>query len=72
MLLHVTVKVRSKKAELTETAPGFFEARLIKPPFKGEANAELTALLAKHFKIAKSRVVIAAGGSNRKKIVEIS
>lgn len=71
MTITVTVKPRSRKRELKETAPGFFEARVVKPPFQGQANAELIELLAKHFKIAKSRIIVVAGGSNRKKIVEI-
>ncbi len=71
MTITVTVKPRSKKQGLIETVPGFFEARVVRPPFQGQANAELIALLAKHFGIAKSRIVVVAGGSNRKKIVEI-
>ncbi len=72
MTLHVRIKLRAKKAELIEDVPGYFEARLTRPPFESEANAELVALLAKHFKIAKSRVIIAAGATNRNKIVEIT
>lgn len=71
MTVFVTVKIRSKKPGLTETAPGYFEVRVGAVPEGGRANTELIAMLAKHFRVAKSRVIIAAGATRTKKIVEI-
>jgi uncharacterized protein YggU (UPF0235/DUF167 family) len=71
MTITVTVKPRSKKQELRETAPGFYEARVIAAPEGGKANAEMLALLARHFKVAKSRILITAGAAAKRKMVEI-
>ncbi|MFX8008231.1 DUF167 domain-containing protein [Acinetobacter baumannii] len=41
------------------------------PPVDGKANAELIALVAKHFGVAKSAVDIDSGGGSRFKRVRI-
>ncbi len=70
MTITVTVKPRSKKRELKETAPGYYEARVVAPPEGGRANTELLALLAEHFGVAKSDIII-SGAHRRRKIVEV-
>jgi len=40
-------------------------------PEKGKANEAVIALLAKHFKVSKSNVVILRGKTSSKKVVEI-
>jgi uncharacterized protein YggU (UPF0235/DUF167 family) len=72
MFIRVTVKPRSHTSELLETAPGFFEARVKAAPYEGKANTELAELVAKHFRVAKSRVTITSGGTAKKKLIEIS
>lgn len=40
-------------------------------PIDGEANAALVKLLAKHFHLPKTAIMIKAGSHSRKKLVEI-
>ncbi|ATQ40995.1 DUF167 family protein [Caulobacter mirabilis] len=47
------------------------KARVSAPPVEGEANAALTALLAKRLGLAKSAVRIAAGETGRLKQIEL-
>jgi len=47
------------------------KARVAAPPVEGEANAALTALLAKALGVSKSAVRIAAGQTGRLKQVEV-
>lgn len=49
----------------------FLKARVAAPPVEGEANAALTALLAKSLRVSKSCVRIAAGQTGRLKSVEL-
>lgn len=49
----------------------FLKARVAAPPVEGEANAALTALLAKALGVSKSSVRIAAGQTGRLKQVEV-
>ena len=49
----------------------FLKARVAAPPVEGEANAALTALLAKSLGVSKSSVRIAAGQTGRLKSVEL-
>ncbi len=49
----------------------FLKARVAAPPVEGEANAALTALLAKTLRVAKSAVRIASGDTARLKQVEV-
>lgn len=49
----------------------YLKARVSAPPVEGEANAALTALLAKRLGVSKSAVRIANGETARLKQVEI-
>lgn len=49
----------------------FLKVRVAAPPVEGEANAALTALLAKTLRVSKSCVRIAAGQTGRLKSVEL-
>lgn len=49
----------------------YLKARVAAPPVEGEANAALTALLAKALGVSKSSVRIAAGQTGRLKSVEV-
>ena len=46
--------------------------RLAAPPVDGKANAELIALLAKHFGCRQADVTIKAGAGGRLKLVKIA
>jgi uncharacterized protein len=49
----------------------FLKARVRAAPVEGEANAALEALLAKALSVARSRVAVARGTTQRLKTVEI-
>ena len=72
MIISVTVKTGSKKGPLVETQKNdtlvvYLRAR----PHDGEANAELIKLLARHFRVAKTRIQIKSGMRNHHKKIEI-
>jgi uncharacterized protein (TIGR00251 family) len=71
LVIEVRVKPRSRASELVRESTGAWTARLQSPPVDGKANAELIALVAKHFGCAKSAVSIKSGASGRLKLVQI-
>jgi len=52
-------------------ADGVLVVRVNVVPEKGKANEAVIKLLAKHFKVAKSKVKIVRGLTSRNKVVEI-
>lgn len=68
----IRVTTRSARAGIAGLHDGALRVKLSSPPVDGAANAELTALLAKHFKVAKSCVTIISGETSRNKRVQIS
>ncbi len=71
MNIKVKVKPNANKNELKEISPGFFEARVSVPPEKGKANQRVMELLAKHFKIPKSKINLISGNTCKEKLFEI-
>ena len=72
MRVTVLVKPGSKKGPLVETSPdGTLTVYLLQRAVDGAANDGLVALLAKHFKVSKSKVSIEAGFTSRIKRVSI-
>lgn len=72
MIYSVTVKPGSKKGPLVLAADdGALTVYVREKPVDGAANTALIKLLAKHFQVAKSRVVIKSGATSRHKLVEI-
>lgn len=70
--IRVKVTPNARTSELEAPgADGLWRARLKAPPVDGKANAELVALLARHFACARREVVIAGGASGRVKRVRI-
>lgn len=70
-IIQVKVKPNAKQSLLEEQPDGSWRASLKSPPVDGKANAELIALLAKHFGCAKRDVEIKAGQSSRLKTVKL-
>lgn len=70
----IRVKVRPHACEslLEEQEDGSYTASLKAPPVDGKANAELVALVAKHFGVSKSAVTIKVGAGSRVKLVSIA
>lgn len=66
-LIEVLVKPNARLSELVDNGDGTWTARLKSPPVDGKANAELIALVARHFGCAKAEVAIKTGASGRKK-----
>lgn len=65
----VHVKPNARESVLEQGADGTWTARLKAPPVDGKANAELIALMARHFGCPKSAVTIKSGAAGRRKLV---
>ena len=71
MQLHIKVKPNSKKPGLEQLEDGSWIARVNAPPVDGKANEALIKLIAEHFNVAKSCVVIVSGAGARQKRVHV-
>ncbi len=68
----VLVKPHARLSTLERPgADGLWNAQLKAPPVEGRANAELVALIARHFGCPKARVSIKRGSAGRIKQVQI-
>jgi uncharacterized protein (TIGR00251 family) len=70
-ILQVRVKPNSRASSLETANDGSWVARVKAPPVDGKANRELVGLIARHFDVGKSRVLIRSGASGRLKRVVI-
>lgn len=70
-VVRVQVKPGARESTLHALDDGSFAARLKSAPVDGEANVELVALIAKHFKVAKAAVTIRSGAAARTKLVAV-
>ncbi|UXE61947.1 MAG: DUF167 domain-containing protein [Woronichinia naegeliana WA131] len=71
MKISVKVKANAKQQKIEAIADGSLKISLKSPPIDGKANLELISLLAKHFQVSKSQVMIKSDQNNKSKIVEI-
>ncbi len=71
MRIYIKVFPKSGRNQVVEIAKKQFEVRTTALPAKGEANEAVIKLLSKHFKTAKSNIVIVGGKTAREKIVDI-
>lgn len=69
--LRVKVKPNSRSPGLERLEDGTWVVRTGAPPVDGKANAELIALVARHFGVPKARVAIRSGASGRMKLVQV-
>lgn len=69
--IRVKVKPGCRTSQLEASDDGTWLARVKAPPVDGKANAELAALVAKHFGVRKAQVTIKSGASGRVKLVQI-
>lgn len=72
--MRVKVKVipRSSQSQIEQSPEGDLRVKVKSAPIKGKANQELIELLAKYYKVPKSRIEIAKGVASREKIIEIN
>ncbi len=71
-VIQIRVKPGSRMSALEQLGDGSFLAQLKAQPVEGKANAELIALVAKHFKVPKSAVTIKSGAGARLKLVRVA
>jgi uncharacterized protein (TIGR00251 family) len=70
--LQIKVKPGARNSLLEQQPDGSWRAELKAPPVDGKANAELIALVAKHFGLRKAQVKIKSGAGGRMKLVELA
>lgn len=70
LTLQVRVHARAKTASIEGLYVGL-EIRITTPPVDGNANGALSALMAKQFAVAVSRIEIVAGATSRDKTIRI-
>lgn len=69
--LNVSVVPRSSREEVAGFAEGTVRIRLTAPPVENRANEALVRFLAKVLGVPRSRLRIAAGGTGRRKLVDV-
>jgi uncharacterized protein YggU (UPF0235/DUF167 family) len=69
--IQVRVKPNARASVLEQASDGTWQARLKAAPVDGKANAELIALVARHFGCPRAAVSIRHGATGRIKLVRI-
>jgi len=69
--IRVRVKPNARSSALEAASDGVWIARVKSPPRDGKANAELLALVARHFRCRPSEVSIQSGAAGRLKLVRV-
>ncbi len=72
LIVDIRVVPRASRSEVVGLIDGALKVRIASPPVDGAANAELTKLLAKHYKVPKSSVEIISGQHSKVKRVRIT
>ena len=67
----IKVKPNAKQQQIIPEADGSLTIFLKSSPVDGKANAELIAILAQHFDVAKNAVTIKLGHTGKQELVEI-
>jgi uncharacterized protein (TIGR00251 family) len=71
MRIIVKVKPNARENSVMLSGDNFYEVKVTVPPEKGKANRKVIELLAKHFRISKSSVILLNGETNKEKLFEI-
>lgn len=71
--MKITVKAKpgAKEERLENLGDNSYGVRVKEKPAGGKANEAVRNLLAEHFGVSKSRVVLLKGASSRQKVFEI-
>ena len=70
-VIRVKVKPNARSASFVQLSDGSWLAKVRSPAIEGRANGELVALVADHFRCAKTAVSIKTGTFSRTKLVRI-
>ena len=69
-VIQVKVKANARHSSFEKMEEGHWLAQVKSPPVDGKANKEVLALVARHFKVKKSAVVLKSGErSSNKRIL---
>jgi uncharacterized protein len=71
MLIRVYVTPNAREARVVSVSEGHFEVRVDERAVGGRANKRLVEILAEHFKVSKSRIIILKGMKTRNKTVQV-
>ena len=71
MLIRVYVTPNAREAKAVKVSEDNFEVRVDERPMGGRANKRLVEILAEHFKVQKSRIIILRGTTTRNKTVQV-
>ncbi|MGA1975538.1 MAG: DUF167 domain-containing protein [Conexivisphaerales archaeon] len=71
MLIAVHVSTNAREANVVRIGENIFEVKVDERAVEGRANKRLVEILAKHFKVPKSRIRLVSGARSRDKVIEI-
>ncbi|KKP88723.1 MAG: hypothetical protein UR93_C0009G0011 [Berkelbacteria bacterium GW2011_GWA2_35_9] len=71
MIITIFAKPNAKENIIEEISTTQYKISVTAPPVKGLANQKIIELLAEHFNIAKSQIILKSGFSSRIKKFEI-
>jgi len=71
MRIQVRATPAAKENKIEKLAEGVYKVWIKEPPVKGKANRAIVKLLAEHFSVPTSGVIIISGQWSKNKIVEI-
>lgn len=71
MLIFVTVKPRKKENKIEKIDNKHYVVWTKELPVKGKANYAVTKLLASHFDISQSNIILTSGITSKQKVFEI-
>jgi len=72
MKVSVRVRANAKEERMEELGENSFVIRVKEKPVEDRANLAVTALLAGHFGVPKSRVSLVLGRRSKNKVFEVS
>jgi uncharacterized protein len=71
MRVIIIVHPNSKRPRFEKDLLGCFHAYVSQPPLQGKANRAVIEVLAKHFKVSKSKIKLIQGEKFKQKVFEI-
>jgi uncharacterized protein (TIGR00251 family) len=71
MLIRVFVTPNAKQPRVVRISEDYLEAWIDEKAVGGRSNKRLVEILAEHFKVSKSRIIIVRGAKSRNKTVQI-